>query len=80
MRIGGHHINDPGDYMKEKDSKCEDPIECLKKVILDEKVSVEDVFREIDCQIEKELKEAVAFAEKSPEPEVDEFLRESMVY
>ncbi len=80
MRIGGHHINDPGDYMDEKDSSYKDPIDFTKEIILQKKVATENELREIDLQIEKNLKEAVTFAEESPEPDVHEFLQESLDY
>jgi pyruvate dehydrogenase E1 component alpha subunit len=71
----GHHVNDPGTYMP-KDKldywKSRDPLDIGRKYLL-EKASAEDI-KAIEESVDREIEEAVAFAEQSPEPGVAEFL------
>ncbi len=71
-RHGGHHVNDPGQYMDQKklaEWKARDPIGILKAAINDpEQIAA------VEKQVNNEIEAAVAFAKNSPEPSVEEFL------
>jgi pyruvate dehydrogenase E1 component alpha subunit len=70
-RHGGHHVNDPGQYMDQEvlaEWKARDPMILLRKRIDEKKAHT------IEKQIDLELEEAVEFAKNSPEPSVEEFL------
>jgi TPP-dependent pyruvate/acetoin dehydrogenase alpha subunit len=69
-RIRGHYEGDPQIYRHKEEveaweKKC--PVERWRTVLLDRGISG-DTIEEIDAQIDRELKEAVAFAEESPLP------------
>jgi TPP-dependent pyruvate/acetoin dehydrogenase alpha subunit len=69
-RIRGHYEGDPQIYRPKEEveaweKKC--PVEHWRTVLLDRGISG-DTIEEIDAQIDRELKEAVAFAEESPLP------------
>jgi pyruvate dehydrogenase E1 component alpha subunit len=70
-RHGGHHVNDPGQYMDPKklaEWKARDPLGILKGHINDpEKIAA------IEGQVGAEIQTAVDFAKNSPEPSVEEF-------
>jgi pyruvate dehydrogenase E1 component alpha subunit len=71
-RHGGHHVNDPGLYMDPgvlADWKARDPLLLTRRAIGDDSQAAA-----IEVQVDAELKTAVAFATKSPEPDVAEFL------
>jgi pyruvate dehydrogenase E1 component alpha subunit len=70
-RVRGHYEGDPEIYRTKEEvetwkEKC--PIERWRKTLLDRGVPAETI-EEIDARIDQELKEAVAFAEKSPLPD-----------
>jgi TPP-dependent pyruvate/acetoin dehydrogenase alpha subunit len=70
-RHGGHHVNDPGQYMDQEvlaEWKARDPMILLRTRIDEKKAQT------IEKQIDLELEEAVEFAKNSPEPSVEEFL------
>lgn len=77
-RHGGHHVNDPGLYMpKERLElyKSKDPLKvCRQHLIRIGKVSKNDI-ETIEKEINKNMAEAVEYAEQSPEPTVKEFLQ-----
>lgn len=77
-RHQGHHVNDPGDYMpKEKldyFKRQHDPLDIARKY-LREKAAEEEV-KAIEQQVLLEMEKAVAFAQSSPEPDLQEFLAE----
>lgn len=50
------------------------PIERFKKILLEKNVATESDLKAIDEGIEGELREAIDFAEKSPEPELEDAL------
>lgn len=81
-RHGGHHVNDPGLYMPEDKLSYykgeHDPINIAKNYLL-EKISADEV-EAIEKSVEEEMKQAIAFAKASPEPDVAEFLAEVRGY
>jgi TPP-dependent pyruvate/acetoin dehydrogenase alpha subunit len=77
-RHGGHHVNDPGLYMP-KDKKelwaSKDPVDILERYLVEAGVTEADI-EGINARVEKAMEEAVQFALSSPDPSVEEFIRE----
>ncbi|MEM7744315.1 MAG: pyruvate dehydrogenase (acetyl-transferring) E1 component subunit alpha [Pseudomonadota bacterium] len=71
-RYRGHSMSDPAKYRtREEVSKMRetrDPIDGLRKVILDAGLSDEDAFKQIDKDVKAVVNEAASFAQESPEP------------
>ena len=83
MRMGGHHINDPGDYMDKEELerwKSRDPIELFRKTLLKGNNITEEELINISRGVKSVLEEAVAYASESPEPDVGDFLKEASMY
>jgi TPP-dependent pyruvate/acetoin dehydrogenase alpha subunit len=78
FRHGGHHVNDPGLYLPAdqlKRWKDHDPLIVLRERM--SKAGVEEAaITAIDESVERVMDEAVAFAEASPNPSVEEFRAE----
>jgi len=78
FRHGGHHVNDPGLYLPQdrlEYYKSRDPLSRGKKYLADQGKATEQEIKAIEADVEREMEEAVAFAEKSPEMTVGEFLK-----
>jgi pyruvate dehydrogenase E1 component alpha subunit len=77
-RFRGHSLADP-DELRDKDEKefweKRDPIKMFTRFILQRNLATETVLKEIDKKIEELIRDAVDFAEKSPEPSADELYR-----
>jgi pyruvate dehydrogenase E1 component alpha subunit len=74
-RYRGHSMSDPQKYRTKEEVegyKQQDPIEGVRKVILDNKWSTEAELEKWDEEVKKEVEEAVKFAESSPLPEAAE--------
>ncbi len=74
-RYKGHSVSDPAKYRTKEELenyKAQDPIERVKKTILDKKYAKESELKEIEKRIKQEVKDSVDFAEKSDFPEADE--------
>lgn len=77
-RYHGHHVRDKGAYMDTGDMeywKANDPLEIAARHAR-EAGADETVLAGTVAEIERRIAEAVAFAETSPEPSVEEFLAE----
>ncbi len=78
-RYKGHSISDPQKY-RTKDEvdeyKSKDPINLLRKNILDGKVATEAQVKEIDTRCDEVVAASVVFAEESPFPSDDEVLKD----
>jgi acetoin:2,6-dichlorophenolindophenol oxidoreductase subunit alpha len=77
-RHGGHHVNDPGQYMpKEKLEywKSRDPVGMLRSKLADAGLAEADIAA-IDSSVDADIEAAIQFALSSPEPSVDGFLAE----
>jgi len=72
-RYRGHSMSDPAKYRsKEEVSKVRkesDPIDNLRHVLLDNKLTSEEALKEMDREIKVIVTEAAAFAQESPEPD-----------
>jgi pyruvate dehydrogenase E1 component alpha subunit len=77
-RHGGHHCNDPGNYMP-KDRleyyKARDPVTRGRSYLLEKGAASEDEVRALEARVERELEAAITFAAESPEPSVAAFLQ-----
>jgi pyruvate dehydrogenase E1 component alpha subunit len=70
-RFRGHSMGDPERYRtKDEITKWqeEDPIGRFRKHLIDKRIAAESVLAELEERVEKEVAEAVQFAETSPEP------------
>jgi acetoin:2,6-dichlorophenolindophenol oxidoreductase subunit alpha len=77
-RHGGHHVNDPGQYMPKDELerwKSHDPIEVLRVRALEAGVA-DEALNDVRDRVERLMDEAIAYAEASPQPSVEEFLAE----
>jgi pyruvate dehydrogenase E1 component alpha subunit len=74
-RYRGHSMSDPAKYRTkeelQKQKEERDPIERLKKLMPDYKIT-EDDMKAIDKEVKRIVNEAAEFAQESPEPHVDE--------
>jgi pyruvate dehydrogenase E1 component alpha subunit len=57
-------------------NKAKDPIEIVKKHILEEKWQNEEWFEEVAVKVKSKVDEAVKFAEESPYPEASELFND----
>jgi len=74
-RLKGHSVVDPARYRSTEDTeeaKRADPLPALRKRLIDAKVFSEDEAAAIDAEAESTVKEAVAFADDSPDPTPDD--------
>jgi pyruvate dehydrogenase E1 component alpha subunit len=74
-RYRGHSMGDPERYRKQEEVKKweeNDPIGIFRKHLIEKKTSSAKALDEIDAQVEQEVIKAVAFAESSPEPGMEE--------
>jgi TPP-dependent pyruvate/acetoin dehydrogenase alpha subunit len=80
-RFYGHHTNDPAEYRSSKEveyyKSTKDPVVNFKRKLLEEKTITVDGIGEIENRLDKKIEDAVTFAMDSPEPELDEFLKET---
>jgi len=77
-RHQGHHVNDPGDYMPQDKleyfKKQYDPVDIARRHLLAKAGETE--VQAIERAVLQEMEQAVAFAQASPEPDLQEFLAE----
>ncbi|MDR3515278.1 MAG: pyruvate dehydrogenase (acetyl-transferring) E1 component subunit alpha [Azospirillaceae bacterium] len=75
-RYRGHSMSDPAKYRtKEEVNKMrqeQDPIDNLKKLILERGLADEELFKTIDRDVKAVVTEATEFAQQSPEPDPSE--------
>jgi pyruvate dehydrogenase E1 component alpha subunit len=78
-RYKGHSMSDPAKYRSKEEVeeyKSKDPIEQIRKAILEKGFASETQLDEIDAGIKVEIDECVKFAEESPFPSDDELLKD----
>ena len=81
-RYKGHSMSDPQKYRTKEEVeqyKQRDPIEVVRKRILDKKLASEKDLEEIDSKIVKQVEESVKFAEESKFPDAAEALTDVYV-
>ena len=78
-RFRGHSMSDPADYRiprEEKIWKDRDPIPNFARKLIEEGISDADGLRSIKEDVERDVEEAVRFADSSPWPEAIELTRD----
>ena len=78
-RVKGHFEGDPMAYRDEEEAKewmAKDPIKQFEKKLLEMGVLIQEKIEELDGTIERELDEAVRFAEESPFPDPSELTQD----
>jgi pyruvate dehydrogenase E1 component alpha subunit len=78
-RYKGHSMSDPAKYRSKEEVeeyKLKDPIEQIRKAILERNYATELQLDEIDNGIKLEIDECVKFAEESPFPDDNELLKD----
>lgn len=81
-RYKGHSMSDPQKYRSKEEVeqyKQRDPIEVVRKALLDKKFATEKDLDDIDARIVKKVEEAVQFAEESKFPDPAEALTDVYV-
>jgi len=75
-RYRGHSMSDPAKYRSKEEvdnmKEHRDPIETLKKVIVDAKHATEAELKDIDKKIRENINDVVEFCKNSPEPDYEE--------
>ncbi len=75
-RYRGHSMSDPAKYRtREEVSKMReerDPIDSLRKLMLERQIAEEDAIKEIDKDVKAVVNDAAKFAQESPEPDESE--------
>ena len=82
-RYRGHSMSDPAKYRpREEVQKVRaqrDPIEQLRKRMLDGKLANETAFKDIDRDVKAVVAEAAEFAQNSPEPDPVELFTDVLI-
>ncbi|MEM9780834.1 MAG: pyruvate dehydrogenase (acetyl-transferring) E1 component subunit alpha [Pseudomonadota bacterium] len=75
-RYRGHSMSDPAKYRTRDEvsamRETRDPIEQLKKIMIEQGVADEDALKKIDKDVKARVNESAKFAQDSPEPALDE--------
>ena len=78
-RYKGHSMSDPAKYRTKEEVeeyKHKDPIEQVRRTILDKKLATEAVLEQIEGKIKETVAECVKFAEESKFPDASEALKD----
>ena len=78
-RYKGHSMSDPAKYRTKEELenyKNQDPLEHVRKVLLENNWSTEEKLEELELKIKNVVNECVTFAEESPYPTVDEVYKD----
>lgn len=82
-RLAGHSISDPGHYRTKEEleeiKRKSDPIKRLSSELKELNLFTDEEFEEMKAECKKIAKDAVAFAEKSPEPSPEDFLEKGVL-
>lgn len=82
-RYRGHSMSDPGKYRSKEEveqvREQRDPIEAIRKLILDGGKVTEDDFKEVDKEIKSVVNASADFAQQSPEPDPSELWTDVLV-
>ena len=81
-RFKGHSMGDPERYREADEVKRwheKDPIGIFRKYLIEKKLFTEEELDAVDAEAEAEVKEAVEFAESSPEPAPEELFTDIYV-
>lgn len=81
-RYRGHSMSDPAKYRTKdelEEYKLNDPIEHVRKVLLEKEYATEAEINAIDQQVKATVEESVKFAEESPYPDDSELYKDIYV-
>jgi pyruvate dehydrogenase E1 component alpha subunit len=82
-RFRGHSMSDPAKYRTKEEvermRQQSDPIENLRRLILDSSLADEDALKSIDREVKAVVSEAAEFAQQSPEPDPAELWTDVLV-
>jgi pyruvate dehydrogenase E1 component alpha subunit len=81
-RYKGHSMSDPAKYRTKEEVeqyKLRDPIEQVKKRILDNGIATEKDLEEIEKKVRQQVNESVQFAEESDWPDIEEAMTDIYV-
>jgi pyruvate dehydrogenase E1 component alpha subunit len=81
-RYKGHSMSDPMKYRTKEELesyKLRDPIEQVRKTLLDNGIATEEELADIDKKIKEVVDESVRFAEESPYPPAEEAFKDVYV-
>jgi len=82
-RYRGHSMSDPAKYRtKEEVDKYRnerDPIDHVRKILLDEKMTDEAALKAVDAETRKTISDAAEYAQHSPEPDPSELWTDVLV-
>ncbi len=82
-RYRGHSMSDPAKYRSREEVQKvraqRDPIEQLRKRMIDEKVANDSAFKDLDREIKAIVAEAAEFAQNSPEPDASELFTNVLI-
>jgi pyruvate dehydrogenase E1 component alpha subunit len=75
LRLGGHLVHDPQRYRPKEEIEAawgQCPIKVFRSRLQDEGLMTAEEYKEMETEVEREVKEAVEFAKESPLPEAKE--------
>jgi acetoin:2,6-dichlorophenolindophenol oxidoreductase subunit alpha len=79
-RFYGHYVGDPGTAYRQSEDveewKRRDPIPTFARRLVAEDMATEAEIKVIDSELQRELEEAIQFAEASPEPDLEDALED----
>ncbi|MFN0061304.1 MAG: pyruvate dehydrogenase (acetyl-transferring) E1 component subunit alpha [Myxococcaceae bacterium] len=81
-RFRGHSMADPANYREKsevEDERKNDPIPKLRAHMVAKKIASDAELDAVDAEVKKQVEAAVAYADASPEPSVDELWRDTLV-
>jgi len=82
-RYRGHSMSDPAKYRTkdelDKMRKEHDPIDMVKKLLIDGNIVDEAGLKDIDKEVKAEVAKAAEFAQNSPEPDVSELFTDILI-
>ena len=82
-RYRGHSMSDPAKYRtKEEVDKYRnerDPIDHVRKILIDEKMADEAALKAVDAEVRKIINDAAEYAQHSPEPDPSELWTDVLV-
>jgi pyruvate dehydrogenase E1 component alpha subunit len=82
-RYRGHSMSDPAKYRTREEvqemREHHDPIEMLKKKLLEARHVTEDDLKKIEAEIREIVNDSAQFAQDSPEPHPDELWTDVLV-
>lgn len=82
-RYRGHSMSDPAKYRTKEEveqyKSHNDPLMNLKKIVMHAKLADEVDFEKVEDTVKEQVKDAVAFAQSSPEPESSELYTDILI-